>query len=49
MVYICDECGKEFLEKEMEDCPVNGIDSPCKVCKSCCENCYYNVDGECEW
>lgn len=43
----CDECGREFNEKDMITCTLNGSDKPCMVCKDCCSKCGYNEDWEC--
>lgn len=44
---ICDECSGESNVSEMRDCPINGIDSPAKVCTTCCCKCGYNDEDGC--
>ncbi len=44
---LCDECGQDFLLEQVRECHLNGDDRVTKVCKECCEECGYSVEGEC--
>jgi hypothetical protein len=44
---ICDECGQDFPLEKVSECNLNGDDRVSKVCRSCCQECGYCVEGEC--